>query len=69
MRQVYLPSCARPRIGEERKESAIADECTGVPFSLGTFSWALKRKYLARMGEIRRKKRRRTLMGVTGAVG
>ena len=28
-----------------------ADECTGVPFSLGTFYWALKRKYLARMGE------------------
>ena len=53
LRQVYLPSCARPRIGEERKESAIADECTGVPFSLGTFSWALKRKYLARMGEIK----------------
>jgi len=23
----------------------------GLPFSLGTFSWALKRKYLARMGE------------------
>jgi hypothetical protein len=25
----------------------------GLPFSLGTFSWALKRKYLARMGEIK----------------
>ena len=25
----------------------VADECTGVPFSLGTFSWASKRKYLA----------------------
>ena len=49
-----IASCARPRSGEERKESAPADECTGVPFSLGTFSWALKRKYLARMGETRR---------------
>ena len=27
------------------------DECTGVPFSLGTFSWASKRKYLALQGE------------------
>ena len=52
LRQVYLPSCARPRRGEERRESAPADECAGVPFSLGTFSWALKRKYLAQMGEI-----------------
>ena len=24
----------------------ITDECLGVPFSLGTFSWASKRKYL-----------------------
>ena len=46
-----IASCARPRIGEERMGSAPADECTGVPFSLGTFSWALKRKYLARTGE------------------
>ena len=49
--QREIASCARPRFGEERKESATADECTGLPFSLGTFSWALKRKYLARMGE------------------
>jgi len=49
--QREIASCARPRSGEERKESATADECTGVPFSLGTFSWALKRKYLAQMGE------------------
>gem|GEM_PF-3349414 len=47
LRQVYLPSCARPRTGEERRASAPADECTGSPFSLGTFSWAPKRKYLA----------------------
>ena len=53
LRQVYLPSCARPRRGEERRESAPADECAGVPFSLGTFSWALKRKYLAPTGETR----------------
>jgi len=65
LRQVYLPSCARPRIGEERKESAIADECTGVPFSLGTFSWALKRKYLALQGEIRRKKKNPDRIGKT----
>ena len=49
--QREIASCARPRSGEERRESALADECTGVPFSLGTFSWALKRKYLARTGE------------------
>jgi hypothetical protein len=46
-----IASCARPRKGEERRASALADECTGVPFSLGTFSWAHKRKYLAHQGE------------------
>jgi len=45
--------CAPPE-GRGTQGIGIADECTGVPFSLGTFSWALKRKYLARMGEIKR---------------
>jgi hypothetical protein len=31
LRQVYLPSCARPRRGEERRASATADECAGSP--------------------------------------
>ena len=30
LRQACLPSCARPRIGEERRASAQADECTGA---------------------------------------
>ena len=51
LRQVYLPSCARPRRGEERRASAQPMSAAGLPFSLGTFSLALKRKYLARMGE------------------
>ena len=65
LRQVYLPSCARPRRGEERRESAPADECAGVPFSLGTFSWALKRKYLALEGEMKRWKKCSTWTGET----
>ena len=31
LRQACLPSCARPRIGEERRASASADECSGCP--------------------------------------
>jgi len=31
LRQACLPSCARPRIGEERSASAPADECAGCP--------------------------------------
>ena len=31
LRQACLPSCARPRIGEERRVSASADECSGCP--------------------------------------
>jgi hypothetical protein len=43
--------CAPPE-GRGTQGIGTADECTGVPFSLGTFSWAFKRKYLARTGEI-----------------
>jgi len=44
--------CAPPE-GRGTQGIGAADECTGVPFSLGTFSWAGKRKYLARTGETR----------------
>jgi len=40
-----------PPEGRGTQGIGAADECTGVPFSLGTFSWVLKRKYLARPGE------------------
>ena len=42
--------CAPP---ERRGTQGIGDSRRGlrVPFSLGTFSWARKRKYLARQGE------------------
>ena len=49
-----IASCARLPDWRGTQGIGAADECTGVPFSLGTFSWALKRKYLARMGEIKR---------------
>jgi hypothetical protein len=61
-----IASCARAGFPEKRRiswpESQIqARTSHRVPFSLGTFSWASKRKYLARWGETKRRLSRRKL--------
>jgi len=55
-----IASCASAGLPEKRRRSGHKSQIYArtshrVPFSLGTFSWASKRKYLARGGETRRK--------------
>jgi hypothetical protein len=50
-----IASCASAGFPEKRRESGPESQIQArtshrVPFSLGTFSWASKRKYLAREG-------------------
>ncbi len=54
-----IASCASAGFTEKRRVSGHKSQIYArtshrVPFSLGTFSWASKRKYLARKGETRR---------------
>ncbi len=47
---VQAPSCARRPVWRGTQGIGASRRGVRVPFSLGTFSWASKRKYLARVG-------------------